>query len=433
MKIENRFLVGSVAACAMLAGHSALAQDQGKPPTRQDRPDMRSPGAIAAENYEPIGVPLGSFRLFPQLELDEVYNDNIFASSSSTGKTASFIQLVKPSLDLRSDWTRHMLNLYARGTLGFYSATSAENFQDFSVGADGRVDIQRDWNVYGGGSFSRLHEELGTPNTVTSSFPVSVYNQIVGNVGYYQKFNRLSARLDARLDNYNYLNQGPGPAAGTIFNSDRDRTEFRESARVGYEFIPGYEVFVRGGLNQRRYVNSVDSQGFAHNSSGFDAVAGIAIDFGGITSMEAFAGFVEQDYVDSRFPSIKVPTFGIIGYWSPLRELTVKPFLRRTVEESAITTTSAYLSTSAGVDADYNARPNIKVNGHIDYSIADYNAINGDANRYDQYATFRAGIMYSPTTNFFIGPQYQYIRRWSNQANSDYDQNMIMLRLGARL
>ena len=69
-----------------------------------------------------------------------------------------------------------------------------------------------------------------------------------------------------------------------------------------------------------------------------------------------------------------------------------------------------------------------------DYSVADYGAQSrASSNRYDQYYTFRAGVMYLPTSNFYIGPTYQFIHRTSNQFNYDYDQNIVMLRLGARL
>src|SRR3954464_14622828 len=147
-----------------------------------------------------------------------------------------------------------MLNLLAKGAFGFYSASSTEDYQDYGFGADGRFDIQRDWNVYGGGSFNHRHEDRGTPNVTTALFTPTTYNQLVGNVGYYQRFNRLNVRLDGRLDNFTYFNNGLGTAQGVITNSDRNRNEFRESARFGYEFSPGYQVWVRGSLNQRQYM-----------------------------------------------------------------------------------------------------------------------------------------------------------------------------------
>src|SRR6185369_12049207 len=127
--------------------------------------------------------------------------------------------------------------------------------------------IQRDWNVRGGASFSHAHEELGTPNTASGgAFQPTVYNQIAANAGYYQSFQALNVRLDGRFDNFNYLNNSQGPAQGFIPNSDRNRSEFKETLRLGYEFSPGYQIWARGGLNQRVYASVPDSSGLYRNS-----------------------------------------------------------------------------------------------------------------------------------------------------------------------
>lgn len=441
MKNDRRLGIGWILGLGLggvaLAGPtSAQVPGAAGTPGQRQEPTERTAAARAAENYDAQGVPIGSFRLFPDLELNEVFNDNVFATPNGTsGKTASFIQVIKPTLDLRSDWNNHMLNLFAKGAFGFYSASTNLNYEDFSVGADGRFDIQRDWNVYGGGSFNRRHEDPGTPNVTTAQgFSSTIYNQLVGNVGYYQRFNRLNVRLDGRIDNYTYFNNGLGLAQGVIPNSDRNRNEFRESARFGYEFSPGYQVWVRGSLNQRSYMTVPDSQGFNRNSSGWDVVGGVTVDLGGITSFEAFVGYLQQNYVDSQFPQISQPTFGLTGYWNPVRELTIKPFVRRTVEDSGLSTAVSYINTAFGVDASYNVRPNITLDAHGDYAIADYGAFPGvTQQRNDQYLTLRAGVLYRPTANFYIGPTYQYLHRSSNQTLNDYDQNMVMLRLGARL
>ncbi len=383
--------------------------------------------------YQPLGIKVGSFLLFPKLEADEQLNDNIYATSAATGRTASFVQLLAPTLDLRSQWSLHELDFFARGGFGFYSADSGLNFQDVSVGANGRIDIQRDWNVYGGGSFTHGHEELGTPNTISGTSQPSFYNQVTANAGYYQAFNRLSLRLDGRMDNYNYLNNNQGPAQGFILNSDRNRTEFREALRIGYEFSPGYQVWARGGLNQRTYATVPYAFGLNRNSNGWEALGGVTIDFGGITSVEAFGGYLQQNYVSGQFSTVSAAAFGLTGYWNPIRELWVKPFLRRTVDDSSLANAASYLNTAFGLDVTYDLRPNVRVEGHGDYSIADYTAISFGNGRYDQYYNFRASLLYLPTRNFFVGPEYRFVHRTSNQFNSDYDQNIVMLRLGAQL
>ena len=407
----------------------------GQPQQRDERPDERSPAVRESETYDPKGVRLGGFKLFGTLEADEVFNDNIYATSNATGKQAAFIQLINPTLELRSDWANHMLNAYAKGGFGFYSVDGARNnYQDISVGADGRLDIQRNWNVYGGASWNRRHDEFGTPNTPTGiGLPVTVYNQSTANVGYFQTFNRLNVRLDGRFDNYNFFNNGLGPTQGVIPNSDRNRNEFREALRFGYQFSPGYEIWVRGSLNQRQYFQ-LDSSGLDRSSNGFDIVGGMIIDLGGITAVEIFAGYLQQTYVSGQFSTISTPTFGLIGYWNPIRGVWVKPFIRRTVDNSALQGTAAYINTSGGLDVNYHVLPNVRLDGHADYTVADYTALSpGTSNQYDQYFTFRAGVQYLPTPNFYVGPTYQFIHRTSNQFNADYDQNVIMLRLGARL
>jgi hypothetical protein len=158
------------------------------------------------------------------------------------------------------------------------------------------------------------------------------------------------------------------------------------------------------------------------------------IDLGGITALEFFAGYLQQTYISGQFATISTPTFGLTGYWNPIRDLWVKPFIRRTVDDSAFTGSAAYVSTTGGLDVNYNIRPNLRVDAHADYAIADYSALSaGGNNQYDQYITLRAGLVYFATPNFYVGPTYQFIHRTSNQFQGDYDQNVVILRLGARL
>src|SRR5262249_23518875 len=98
--------LGALSFCAAMAlaaplclDGQALAQsgptEQGPRPRQE--PDYRTPTQRAAETYESPGVRVGSFLLYPQLELDEAFNDNIYATSNAVGKTGSFIQGIMPS------------------------------------------------------------------------------------------------------------------------------------------------------------------------------------------------------------------------------------------------------------------------------------------------------------------------------------------------
>jgi hypothetical protein len=137
--------------------------------------------------------------------------------------------------------------------------------------------------------------------------------------------------------------------------------------------------------------------------------------------------------VNQGTPPLQGPQFGLLAYWTPLKELWIKPYVKRTVNEAAYVGESGYLNTAMGVNATYDILPNVRLNGLADYTIADYQSFSSTSGRYDQYLTFGASAMYLPTPEFFVGPSYQYIYYTSTVPGLNYSQNLIMLRLGARL
>ena len=159
----------------------------------------------------------------------------------------------------------------------------------------------------------------------------------------------------------------------------------------------------------------------------------MAVDFGGITSAEIFAGYVQQNYQDFRFQTLSAPTFGLTANWNPLPELRIKPFVRRTVEETSSTTASGYLNTQVGVSVGYYYQQNIRFDGLARYNLVDYQTISSVPAWHDQYLYLSVGIKYLPTPNFFVGPEFQFTNRYSDQPNANYGQSIIMLRLGAQL
>jgi len=114
---------------------------------------------------EPLGVRAGSFLFFPKVEVQEEYNSNIFATKNNTKD--DFITSIAPELSIESDWNNHAVNFTAGGDFGFYAnksgsgpATSDQNYQDWNVSTDGRLDATRDIALFGGGGVAKLHEDF---------------------------------------------------------------------------------------------------------------------------------------------------------------------------------------------------------------------------------------------------------------------------------
>src|SRR5687767_1248986 len=97
-------------------------------------------------------MPVGSFRLYPILDVKAGYDSNVFAQPGAQG---SAYEAIRPSLSLQSDWSNHMLNFDAYGVLGFYNSATSQNYQNFGFSTDGRLDIQQDWYLTGSAAFIR--------------------------------------------------------------------------------------------------------------------------------------------------------------------------------------------------------------------------------------------------------------------------------------
>ena len=106
----------------------------------------------------------GGLFIYPRPGLQEFYNDNIFATDSD--EEDDFITLITPGVDVRSDWTKHAFDLYAKAAIGRYADQTDEDFEDFSVGTNGRLDITQRAKLRAGVSYDRLHEGRGSPDDV---------------------------------------------------------------------------------------------------------------------------------------------------------------------------------------------------------------------------------------------------------------------------
>jgi hypothetical protein len=136
-----------------------------------------------------LGIPLGSFRLYPTLDIRAGYDTNVFAQPAGQ-QTGSPCEAISPSLQVRSDCNNHMLNFGAFGAFGFYNNATAQNYQNFGFNTDGRVDIQRDWNLSASAAFTGTTELLGTPD-VAQSVSLSVVYAVPLSLSMFQRFNRL--------------------------------------------------------------------------------------------------------------------------------------------------------------------------------------------------------------------------------------------------
>jgi hypothetical protein len=392
-------------------------------------PSEAVPDTVPADSE--LGIPLGSFQLFPTLDVRVGYDTNAFATPAPTG---SAYEAIRPSLDVRSNWNNHMLNFGAYGAFGFYNNATSLNYQNFGFNTDGRLDIYRDWSVTASAAFTGTTEAFGTPDVAQAQAPSVVY-AVPLNLGMTQRFSRLFYQANAsatglRYSDFSQLNTSALPAAS------RDRNLFGESLRAGYELREGFDVWVQGALNQRRYLQFMNIAGQQRDSDGWTVTGGSTLDLGGISKLEGFVGYSQQNYFSAGVTTGAV-VFGLSGAWNGYQPLVVRPFVIRSINETVYTNYQDYVSTTIGAEFNYTLHSDWQLNAGASYSLLDYTPVPGTTGSFqhsDNFYRAALGLLYAFQPQFQIGPLYEFSAGNGPDPNTsqNFTRHVIMLRFVAK-
>ncbi|MBE0530829.1 MAG: outer membrane beta-barrel protein [Rhodospirillales bacterium] len=418
------FLGLFVVPALMVAGVPGWAQTP--PATPQEQMESQpEPGehdtvtSRARPEYDPLGVRLGGFFLYPKAEITEFYRDNIFYRDSN--KESDFVTVLSPELLLKSNWNNHALNFFAGADVGRHLDNTAENYEDWHAGFDGRVDIDRSFNVSGGFQYAEKHENRSSPTSQTGASEPVTYTEYGPSAAITKRFNRLSMRLGGDLTVLDYKDTTAND--GTHLEQDtRDRMETEQNFRLGYEIAPQYEAFVRAAINQREYDNPGTTN---RDSDGWETRAGIALDLGGLMFGNVFVGYMSQDFDDPTLKTIDGASFGGDLTWNPTRLTTAKFLVQRTIEETTLGGAAGALSTLFRAGVDHELLRNVILSANAEYENNDYEGIS----REDDIIALGAGGDYLLNRYLRLRLSYTYETRDSTAADSDYDTNTVFLRL----
>jgi hypothetical protein len=367
--------------------------------------------------------------IYPSFGIDGTYNDNVFATKND--EDGDFITDLKPELSVASNWANHALNFGTGADIGRYATYSRLNYEDWFVNGDGRLDISRNSALFLGGGFSREHEDPGEPDSPADAKNPTEYYLINGFSRYIHKFGKFRGIGEAtilRLD-YDKTNTVDGPSDS---NTGRDRNVYAGGLQLGYELVPSYEAFVRAEGNSRRYDQRVDAGGEERNSQGYNAVVGVALDLGGVTFGELYAGYLEQFYEDSALNTVSAPTFGGTLTWNATTLTTLNARIARVVQETTEGGSSGILRTTGALSADHELLRNLILTAAFTVTNDDYEGIKRD----DYFYVPGVNLRYLMNRNLYANIGYQFIHfdtDGRDTTDESYESNVFRIGLEAQL
>lgn len=381
---------------------------------------------------DPLGVHAGSFFFFPRAEVDELYNDNILATT--TGKESDFITVLAPSFDLLSNFPQNALNVHAGTSIGRYASHSSENYDDAFGSVDGRYDITAGDHLTAALKAARLHEDRTSPDAPGSAAEPVKYNTYTGRVGYVSDGLRFGYEADAAVERDEY-EAVPLTGGGLLPQSGRNVTSYELALRGNYTITPTYQLFVRGAGNIRNHDHTV--AGFpTQDSHGYRADVGVRVDLTGVTFAEGYVGYLSQDYRSSSLGTVSGLDVGGNLTWNVTTLTTVKVNAERTVQDAnqqitGLAASPGYLHSFAGVSVDHELLRDLLLNGNAGYANDDFQGID----RTDNVYTIGAGAKYLLNRHLYLGASYSFQRRSSSGSSAigAFTQNIFMLRLSTQL
>jgi hypothetical protein len=375
--------------------------------------------------YDALGEHIGAFTLYPRLETALGFTDNVTALNSHT--VSDEFAVVKPELDLQSNWSRHALELAAGGEFHEFFSKSNQDENGWNVRANGHIDIYGDSYALLGADAEHTYDDRFTAGAASNAAkPVPLQSEGVYGRGIWQ-LNRLRTTLGFEDRTYAYDNVPAqniytGAIEGTLVNTDRNRNEWKLIGREEFAISPDTAVFGQFSYSDDEYdhplivvplttgANPVTDT-FNRNSTEVRGLAGANFDFAALMRGEFGVGYVDRTYATHgafRYPTISGAMFeGKLEYF-PSELTTVTLVASRLVQDAIYSIASGgYFEDSVNLRLDHELLRNLLLNTAIGYDQDDYEG----ADRHDHVVSFQAGADYFVTRSIGIGVTVNYADR----------------------
>lgn len=379
------------------------------------------------------GIGLGAFVLSPMLEISTGVDNNVFAQGNGQTPTGSLYTTITPTFDLRSDWSNHVLHVLASGTFGYYLSAPTQNYQNYGILIDGKVDIHHDMYATGLIGFRRATEALGTPNVAFAAAP-TVVDTLPVEIGFHQEFNDFYYEVKANAARYWHYDNSVITSLGLPAQS-RDRFEYGESFRFGYHVNEDVDVFITPSLQQIRYLEKINAAGQQRDSDGSNIAIGATWKINAISQLEGDVGMQTKND-PSAGGATSALSYGLKGSWTGYAPLTLRPTIQRSINETALTNFKNFVSTTYALDVTYEIHNEWTLAGGLLMQTADYNPAPGVnvAPRTDSFVRAQIGLLYSIRPEIQIGPFYEYSQGSSTDSTTgpSYSRQIYSIRLIAK-
>ena len=342
-----------------------------------------------------------------------VYDDNVEADE--TERDEDIFLTFSPSVRAQSTYARHSIGFGAGATTGTALKDSTDDFFDWRVGADGRLDLSRKSKVNAALGYSRDVEDDEDVDSEDEDGDTPIHN-IDASLGYDTRGERMGfgltgsvARLDIEGDDF----------------EDRDRTSLGLGGRVRYRWSEDLTLSAGPSYRHSSFDEDVADDGDGRDADQFNFRAGAGYRASRTINTQASIGYSFVTFEDSDREDDNTATGSAGLTWTPgngtTLDLRASRSLGLTIEDDEDSRTSTSGSATLAHRLTLGSRSVLSSSFSVGISSL------SDLDRTDQ--NFSAGLTYAyrlAEHAFFTG-SYRYTQRESDDESADYYRNLISI------
>lgn len=381
----------------------AMAQDQEASVSVRDRP---------REEYDPLGMRFGGFTLNASVDVGAESTDNLFAEEANADE--DMIYAVEPRARVRSNWSRHAIQVEAGGRFESHEDFSSEDADTSYARFYGRVDVGTRSAVAFSAGLAHEAESRTDPDAPTGGNPVEYDRQDMSLTAEHT-FNRF--KVTGALGQRQFEFDGA--------QNVRDNEEVSLRARVDAEITPRIGVVLQAVADERDYDNQP-----AVNSEGRTLLAGVSVNFTDLMRGEMNVGQFERDYDSGN--SVSGLAVAANLEWYPTGLTTVTFNARRNAEDVVGATASQpFTESEFGVRVDHELLRNLILTAGAQAGRREYDSID----REDEVVNAEVGADYIINRRIALRGRYTFDDVQSTGADRyrDFEANAFTLGVSFRL
>ncbi|MHB8885835.1 MAG: outer membrane beta-barrel protein [Methylovirgula sp.] len=398
------------------------------PPTVAVIPLLPRPLKPKAEEnpYDPLGIDIGSLRLFPYGEVDTGYDDNPNRLADQV-QGSTFVH-GETGLRLQSLWSQNSLGVNLRAGYYDFQQVPAANQPNADGTVIGRIDVTRNTKINLETRFGLTTQQPGSPLIAIPGSVVITNRPLVVNygqtIGASHQFNRLTLDLRGSFDRmiFGDATQSDGTM---LLLSHYDFNTYAVKGRASYELTPGLIPFVQVTGDERRYDNFLDLYGYARDSNGIAVRAGAKVDMTQLLSGEVSAGYANRVYDDPRLPNVSAPTLDGSLIYTPTALTKVTLTAATELSETTVVNASGAVSHSVTAQISHALLRNLTLIGTGSYQINQYVGAPITEHLYSA----RLALDYNLTRSIVIRGSYTHSNLSSNLLGDSFTDDVFMVGL----